>query len=188
MANQGREGIDVALAGSLKELVMERPFEKITIKEITGKAGVIRPTFYNHFQDKYELLEWIIQTELLDPMRPLIVNGMIQEAMLLIFTNMEKEKAFYSRVARMEGPITFSDVANKCVEKMLLEIITGIMSGREHKRAWLTPEFIARYYAHSMCFSVIDWISSGMKLSAKEMSEAYQYIISHSMDDTIGDL
>ena len=72
MTNQGRNAIDTLLAESLKELTIKQPIEKITIKEITDKAGVIRPTFYNHFQDKYELLEWIIRTELLEPVKPLI--------------------------------------------------------------------------------------------------------------------
>lgn len=54
MTNQGRNAIDTLLAESLKELTIKQPIEKITIKEITDKAGVIRPTFYNHFQDKYE--------------------------------------------------------------------------------------------------------------------------------------
>ena len=53
MTNQGKNGIDIVLAESLKELSKTRPIDRITIKEITDKAGVIRPTFYNHFQDKY---------------------------------------------------------------------------------------------------------------------------------------
>ena len=66
MAIQGKTDIDQLLAKSLKEIAVRRPVEKITIKEITDKAGVIRPTFYNHFQDKFELIEWIIRTELLE--------------------------------------------------------------------------------------------------------------------------
>ena len=46
-----RNGTEIMLAESFKELVLRQPIEKITIKEITEKAGVIRPTFYNHFQD-----------------------------------------------------------------------------------------------------------------------------------------
>ena len=72
-----RKDIGLALAESLKNLVQRVPFEKITIKQITDGAGVIRVTFYNHFQDKYELLEWIINTDLLEPIRPLIINGMV---------------------------------------------------------------------------------------------------------------
>ena len=96
MTNQGRNAIDTLLAESLKELTIKQPIEKITIKEITDKAGVIRPTFYNHFQDKYELLEWIIRTELLEPVKPLIQNGMIDQALIIIFAGIEKEKDFYT--------------------------------------------------------------------------------------------
>ena len=43
------------LADSFRELVLTTPFSKISIKTITDGAHVIRPTFYNYFQDKYEL-------------------------------------------------------------------------------------------------------------------------------------
>ena len=49
------------LALSFKELIMKMPFEKITVKMITEGADVIRPTFYKHFQDKYEILEYILR-------------------------------------------------------------------------------------------------------------------------------
>ena len=114
MAIQGKTDIDQLLAKSLKEIAVRRPVEKITIKEITDKAGVIRPTFYNHFQDKFELIEWIIRTELLEPVEPLIRNDMIIEAMVLLFTNIEKDKAFYSQLVKMEGPVKFHDIAKKC--------------------------------------------------------------------------
>lgn len=64
---------------------------------------MIRPTFYNHFQDKYELLEWIIDTQLIAPAEPLIQNGMVNEALVLLFSNIEKEKEFYQKASRLEG-------------------------------------------------------------------------------------
>ena len=73
MTGQGKSAIDTLLAESFKELAKKHPIEKITIKEITDLAGVIRPTFYNHFQDKYELLEWIITTDPLDPIDRLVL-------------------------------------------------------------------------------------------------------------------
>ena len=39
------------LAESLVVLMQEKPFEKITIKQICDRTGVIRATFYNHFED-----------------------------------------------------------------------------------------------------------------------------------------
>ena len=66
MTGQGKSAIDTLLAESFKELALKHPIEKITIKEITDKAGVIRPTFYNHFQDKYEIIEYILKKEIKD--------------------------------------------------------------------------------------------------------------------------
>ena len=103
MTGQGKSAIDTLLAESFKELALKQPIEKITIKEITDKAGVIRPTFYNHFQDKYDLLEWIIDKELLEPVEPLIQNGMINEALVLLFGSIERDKEFYTRASRLEG-------------------------------------------------------------------------------------
>lgn len=51
------------LADSFRELVLTMPFQKISIKMITDKAGVIRPTFYNYFQDKYEVIEYLFDKD-----------------------------------------------------------------------------------------------------------------------------
>ena len=110
MNNQSQNAIDIVLAESLKELSKTKPIEKITIKEITDKAGVIRPTFYNHFQDKYELLEWITVNELFAPVDPLFSNGMLKEGVTFILTTMEREKEFYKRAAQLEGQNSFNEI------------------------------------------------------------------------------
>ncbi len=188
MTGQGKNAIDILLAEALKELATKHPIEKITIKEITDKAGVIRPTFYNHFQDKFELIEWIITSELLEPIHPLIQNGMITEAMVLLFSNIEKDKAFYSRAIKMEGVISFNDIAQKCVKEVLTEVFKDMSTSGSSAHPWLTPEIISAYYAQSMCFAVIEWIKSGMTVSPKEMADAYNYMLSHSMEDVIKEL
>lgn len=50
---------------ALKDLVIEKNFKDITIKEITQRATVNRATFYYHFFDKYDLLERVLSEDLL---------------------------------------------------------------------------------------------------------------------------
>lgn len=188
MTGQGKRAIDILLAESFKELALKQPIEKITIKEITDKAGVIRPTFYNHFQDKYELLEWIVSTQLLEPIEPLIQAGMVQEALILLFSNIEKDKEFYMRASRLDGQNSFGHIAQVCVERLLLKVIKSSAVAQKPKYVWLTPERIAEYYAQSMCYVVITWIQSGMTISAKELSEIYNYIMKRSMKDILFEL
>ena len=45
---------------NLRELMLKNVFEKITIKQICDATGVIRATFYNYFDDKYDCLNAIV--------------------------------------------------------------------------------------------------------------------------------
>lgn len=44
---------------SLIKILSEKPFEKITVKEICKEAKTTRMTFYTHYNDKYDLLDAI---------------------------------------------------------------------------------------------------------------------------------
>ena len=45
-----------ALAQCFKELMQEKSFQKIIVKDITDRANVKRPTFYTYFRDKYDVV------------------------------------------------------------------------------------------------------------------------------------
>ena len=47
-----------ALEASLKNLLLKKPLNKITINDIAEDCGINRMTFYYHFQDIYDLIEW----------------------------------------------------------------------------------------------------------------------------------
>lgn len=49
------------LKNTLIELLNEKTFEQITVKEICERSQTSRITFYTHFADKYELLDSIFQ-------------------------------------------------------------------------------------------------------------------------------
>ena len=47
-----------ALEQSLKNLLLQKPITKITINDIAEDGGINRMTFYYHFKDIYDLVEW----------------------------------------------------------------------------------------------------------------------------------
>ena len=47
-----------ALENSLKKLLAQKPLNKITVSDITEDCGINRMTFYYHFKDIYDLVEW----------------------------------------------------------------------------------------------------------------------------------
>ncbi len=173
MNNQSQNAIDIVLAESLKDLAATKPIEKITIKEITDKAGVIRPTFYNHFQDKYELLEWITVNELFMPVDPLLSNGMLKEAITFVLTTMEKEKDFYKRAAQLEGQNSFNEIYNRCVANAVKKYIKVDSLVEMADYNWMNNDLVAEFFAHSISWVTIQWIKRGMTVPVDELTEVY---------------
>lgn len=183
MTNQGKGAIDIVLAESFKELAVQKPIEKITIKEITDKAGVIRPTFYNHFQDKYELLEWIVQDELIRPLQELISDGMFKEGVIRALKNMQKEKGFYTSAAKLEGQNSFPEILKSEISKLLMDQVCVESVNAEIPYNWLTPKRVADSYAEFMDFIIVDWVKDGMAIPAEELVDTVLFLLSHSTID-----
>ncbi|MDD6808087.1 MAG: TetR/AcrR family transcriptional regulator [Oscillospiraceae bacterium] len=49
---------DYIIVGAFNELVMKKDFEKITVKDIYELAGISKATFYRHFHDKYDVMNY----------------------------------------------------------------------------------------------------------------------------------
>ena len=180
---QSKKEVKILLADSFKELLLEKPVEKITIKEITDRAGVIRVTFYNHFQDKYELLEWICREEVVNPARILLWNGMQKEAFTFMFNNILKNKEFYSQVARLEGQNSFGSIVQNCFAEIIVDYVNEHSANGKRKYEWLTPEWVGQYYSQAMTFILMSWIKSGMTVEPADMVEMYEFVASHSLID-----
>ena len=44
--------------------MMIYPFEQITVTQLCKGCGVNRKSFYYHFRDKYDVINWIFDTEM----------------------------------------------------------------------------------------------------------------------------
>lgn len=184
--DSGKDRARVLLAQSLKRLMSGGvPFEKITIKDITSGAGLNRPTFYRHFLDKYELLEWIFRYEVLEPSYALLDTRMIKEALVVVFKRIEMERPFYVQALKVEGQNAFSEIMVRSLiawMERLMEVKGSDFSGA---KAWLTRENVAWFYANSMSAMIAYWIRQGETLRAEDLLEAYRYFSTHTMEEAL---
>ena len=98
------------LGQKFKELVVKKSFDKITIKMITDEAGVIRPTFYNYFRDKYEVMEWLLWEDVFSSATELVKMNMARSALEMIFKKIAADKEYYARVFEVKGQNSFEDM------------------------------------------------------------------------------
>ncbi len=60
-----------AIEASFTRLLDQRPFEKVTVKDIVEDCGLTRNTFYNYFQDTYDIVDSILRAAI----RDLVINS-----------------------------------------------------------------------------------------------------------------
>ena len=113
---------------------------------------------------------------------------MVHEALVLMFTSIEKERDFYSKACKLEGQNSFESIVKSCIKQIILGVIENKVTGKKPVHAWLTPDHLAEYYSQSMCFVAISWIKSNMVIPPKEVADIYQYVIKRSLDEILSEM
>ena len=150
-----------ALEESLKRLLLTKPLNKITIADITSDCGISRMTFYYHFQDIYDLVEWTCEE---DAARAIAGNKTAdtwQTGLLDTFLTLRENKPFIASI--------YHDMSREQVERFLVPVVSDLVksvvdehAARRHVREQ-DRDFIARFFAHALIGTVLDWIARDMR-------------------------
>lgn len=173
------------ISNCFKQLMLEYPFEKITIKMITDRAGIIRPTFYYHFQDKYELMEWILEEDIISKMYILLEQRMEKEAIIILFRCLHAEKQYYGKAFEVTGQNGFEEVMGHRIEELFLKEIKTRPIKLSHGQM-LSNEIFAKYYSIALISFIKIWLKEDRDdTTLDNMVEAYQFLISHTIFDVL---
>lgn len=95
------------IAKAFKKQLSQKSFDKISVVDIMQEAGIRRQTFYNHFLDKYELLDWIFETELQEQVTDNLtyISGIKLLDELLYY--IESNQSFYRQLFEIKGQNDF---------------------------------------------------------------------------------
>lgn len=187
MSLERRKKMTKALIGdSLKSLMLQHPFEKITIKMITDEAGIIRPTFYNYFCDKYEVLEWIFSESIIEKVKGMFEQGMYSEGIKLLFVCMKNDSQFYKKALEVTGQNSFGDILEKYLyDLFIVELNDHFIEGKTNNPL-MTPNLVAAYYSLSLANLLKIWIQGEFQAySVEDMVGAYEYLLTHSLMDYV---
>lgn len=173
-----------ALEQSLKNLLLKKPLTKITINDITEDCGVNRMTFYYHFKDIYDLVEWACLEDAKRALESHKSYGTWQQGFLQIFEVVRENKPFVMNVYRCVHQEQVEKYLKPQVDHLILEIINeeiGSVAIREEDK-----EFVARIYSYVLIGVMLDWIRDDMQGDAKEIVERLGILMNGTMADAIG--
>lgn len=110
-----------ALEASLKNLLLQKPLSKITISDITEDCGINRMTFYYHFKDIYDLVEWSCQEDASKALAGNKTYETWQQGFLQLFKAVQDNKPFIMNV--------YHSVSREQVENYLYKVTYDLLEG-----------------------------------------------------------
>ncbi len=171
-----------AIREALTELIEEKGFEAITVKDITTKANINRGTFYIHYQDKYDLMTKC-QEEIMEEMssiaRKMIPNilselearssGITSFTLAVsIFEYLNDNRGFMKAVLGPNGDLTFQ---TKLKQFMWNALVESNPNSPIKKENFLVPgEYLVSYMASAHIGVIQKWIVDDRKETPQEMA------------------
>lgn len=140
-----------ALATALKELMEDVPFSKISVSDICEKCAMNRKSFYYHFRDKYDLVNWIFYMECLLPLHEYTYDS-VGEVLLAICQHLYENREFYRKAFKITGQNSFSEYFREMLEPLLVKMTDGLFAEEADRNFYMT------FYAGTSIQAIEHWI------------------------------
>ena len=150
-----------ALEASLKELLRHKPLDKITVSDLTDHCGVNRMTFYYHFKDIYDLVEWCCEEDAARALAGQKTYDTWQQGFLQILEALRKDKAFFTSVYRSISREKVENYLYRITYDLLIHVINEKAKGMNVRDE--DKKFLANFYKYAFVGLVLDWIKHDMK-------------------------
>lgn len=166
------------LAYGLIELSNKKRLENISVKELLEYTRVSKQTFYNHFLDKNDLIQYIYENMIIpnfdDPNKSI---GFYDE-MVICFNNMKKYHHFFKQALLIEGQNCLKDYIFQHCKEFDLSFHQKLY-GKEMPDAL---RFATEYHATASSSMTISWVLSDMPVSCEEMARLITDLRGSGMD------
>ena len=171
------------LEESLKKLMLKKPLDKITIRDLTEDCGISRMTFYYHFKDIYDLIEWACLADATKALAGKKTYDTWSEGLVQIFEVVYENKPFILNAYRC--------ISRDQIENFLFHLTSDLLMGVVEEKAADTDiseedrRFIADFYKYSFVGIMLDWIKQGMKDDYMELARKINITIHGSLANSI---
>jgi len=149
------------LSETLKKILQEKSLDKVTVVDIVEVSAINRQTFYYHFKDIYDLVEWSCLEDAQKALKEKKTYDTWQEGLLQIFYAVRENKPFIMNVYHCVDRAQVEKYLTPLTDELLMGVIEeksrGVQVRSEDK------EFIARIFSYCFIGMMLDWIRDDMK-------------------------
>ena len=164
-----------ALVQSLKSLLQQKPLSKITISDITEDCGISRMTFYYHFKDIYDLVEWACAEDAARALQNKKTYDTWQQGFVQIFHAVRENKVFVMNVYRCVNREQVEKYLVPLTDQLIMGVITERAAGMTVRES--DQQFIAQVYSYAFVGIMLDWIRDDMRADPEELVNRLAMVI-----------
>ena len=150
-----------ALASALKELMEEEPFAKISVADICSKCEMNRKSFYYHFKDKYDLVNWIFDVEFIRVVEEKKQDD-IYDLMLELCEYFYDNKKFYRNALQIKGQNSFEEHFIELMIPILEKSIRTVLTDEE------ITDFHINFCIDAFLGAIKRWLVDKNEITPKE--------------------
>lgn len=155
-----------AIVAALERLLERKPFSKITVNELAEECGISRMTFYYHFQDIYDLVEWSVNEEL-DAFLQESDSGDFLQGMHRFFQLLLEKKQMVLNMYRSVPRERLENYVYQVTERILLPYVNRRLEG---KRVSVEDrQCIVDFCKYAFGGFLIHWVADGMTGNPEEI-------------------
>ncbi|WP_320127393.1 TetR/AcrR family transcriptional regulator C-terminal domain-containing protein [uncultured Sphaerochaeta sp.] len=173
----------LALAQSLRQLMQERTLDKITVKEVVERCGVNRQTFYYHFRDMYDLLDWMFayDGEEFEKKYPGIhIDDDGQNTMRALCESLQETAKITLNIYHSLGYERLGRYLHKRYFKLLSENL--MMKGQKYGTSHEDCILLANFYTHAFVGITMDWVQEGLSGDVEGIVAKFHPILCGTLD------
>lgn len=165
---------------SFYELTMSTPFNKLTVERIVEHCGISKATFYRHFRDKYDVLNYnslgITKRYFNDKL-----CTSWYEFFVHMFQEIEKEMDYYRKAFRTSGQNAHS--------LFLFEYTYGIvkecyLKANDKQELTVREHYVISHYCHGCVDTLEEWLSNPSAITGEQMAQLYFDAMPESLKET----
>lgn len=173
----------LALEASLKKLLLHKKIDKITISDLTADCGISRMTFYYHFKDIYDLVEWVCVEDGKRALQDKKTYDTWQEGLIQVFEAVLENEAFIRNVNGAVAREKIESYLYKLTYKLIADVVEEKCAGVELPTE--DKAFIANFYKYGFVGIMLEWIDRGMKDDYREIVEKMSITLHGNITNSI---
>lgn len=163
------------IADALRRLMTEKPFDKITVRNLMDATNMKRQSFYYHFKDTRDVLMWICGQKFITPLRDsrLEFNDWVIFGMKLL----DADRSFY----RKAFDAVFAEFVTEFDDRVMIprlraQLYPGMTEPDDNRR------FLAEFIAQALTGRMIQFVHSRRPLDEQRVRERMRFLLETVQD------